>query len=119
MHEDWYSKQQDLKYSEHPSNSTTTSKKDLNRGTAYSQYRLAKAQLAYILRENEMLQDEYEITQKKLKRMKTERRVLLDALMNREMEQQDAAEEDEAEAVDEEEDEEDLQEDVLSHIKAA
>ncbi|KAF1807439.1 C2H2-type zinc finger transcription factor [Mucor lusitanicus] len=96
-----------------------TSSSNLNRGTAYSQYRLAKAQLAYILRENEMLQDEYEITQKKLKRMKTERRVLLDALMNREMEQQDAAEEDEAEAVDEEEDEEDLQEDVLSHIKAA
>jgi hypothetical protein len=47
----------------------------------YSQYRLAKAQLNYILRENEMLQDEYESAQKKLKRMRTERRVLLDAVM--------------------------------------
>ncbi|KAI8884303.1 hypothetical protein K501DRAFT_323036 [Backusella circina FSU 941] len=51
----------------------------------YSQYRLAKAQLHYILRENEMLQDEYESTQKKLKRMRTERRVLLDAVMAAEL----------------------------------
>lgn len=50
-------------------------------GSDYSQYRLARAQLHYVLRENEMLQDEYEIAQKKLKRMKTERRVLLDAVM--------------------------------------
>lgn len=47
----------------------------------YTQYRLAKAQLSYILRENEMLQDEFDIAQKKLKRMRTERRVLLDAVM--------------------------------------
>lgn len=65
-----------------------------------------------------MLQDEYEITQKKLKRMKTERRVLLDALMSREKEQQDVADE-EVEAVDEEDDEEDVQDDLVSHIKAA
>ncbi|KAK4517411.1 Transcriptional regulator [Mucor velutinosus] len=120
VQDEWYSKHQDIKLSEQASNvataPTSTLKKDLNRGTAYSQYRLAKAQLAYILRENEMLQDEYEITQKKLKRMKTERRVLLDALMNREMEQQD----EEVEVVDEEEEEEeDIQEDLLSHIKAA
>ncbi|GAN05490.1 conserved hypothetical protein [Mucor ambiguus] len=124
VQDDWYSKQQDIKLSEQPSNMATTTttalKKDLHRGTAYSQYRLAKAQLAYILRENEMLQDEYEIIQKKLKRMKTERRVLLDALMNREMEHQNASHE-QVKAVNEEEGEEDedIQDDVLSHIEAA
>lgn len=114
-YDEWGSKHPDTKLSEQPA---STLKKELNRGTAYSQYRLAKAQLAYILRENEMLQDEYEITQKKLKRMKTERRVLLDALMSREKEQQDVADE-EVEAVDEEDDEEDVQDDLVSHIKAA
>lgn len=123
MHDEWGSKQQqqDTKLSEQSSTlatTTTPSKKDLTRGSAYHQYRLAKAQLAYILRENEMLQDEYEATQKKLKRMKTERRVLLDALMNREMEQQDADEQ--VEGLDEEEEEgEDIQDDLLSHIKVA
>ncbi|KAL9557704.1 hypothetical protein MBANPS3_001251 [Mucor bainieri] len=124
VQDDWYANQDDMKSFEHPfsvaTSTTTASKKDLSRGTAYSQYRLAKAQLAYILRENEMLQDEYETTQKKLKRMKTERRVLLDALMNREMEQQDAAD-GKAETVDEDEEDEDedIQDDVLSHIKVA
>ncbi|CEG68880.1 hypothetical protein RMATCC62417_05051 [Rhizopus microsporus] len=47
----------------------------------YSQYRLAKVQLNYLLRENEMLQDEYNTTRKKLKRLRTERRVLLEAAM--------------------------------------
>ncbi|KAG1146356.1 hypothetical protein G6F62_012508 [Rhizopus arrhizus] len=47
----------------------------------YSQYRLAKAQLNYLLRENEMLQDELDIARKKLKRLRTERRVLLDSAM--------------------------------------
>jgi hypothetical protein len=64
--------------------STTTNSKPLIPGSDYSQYRLARAQLHYVLRENEMLQDEYEIAQKKLKRMKTERRVLLDAVMTAE-----------------------------------
>lgn len=53
----------------------------LSKSPDYTQYRLAKAQLSYILRENEMLQDEFDIAQKKLKRMRTERRVLLDAVM--------------------------------------
>ncbi|KAI9345967.1 hypothetical protein BD770DRAFT_350371 [Pilaira anomala] len=57
--------------------------------SAYTQYRLAKAQLSYILRENEMLQDELEMAHKKLKRMKTERRVLLDAVMETETQQED------------------------------
>lgn len=60
---------------------TMNNAKPLIPGSDYSQYRLARAQLHYVLRENEMLQDEYEIAQKKLKRMKTERRVLLDAVM--------------------------------------
>lgn len=47
------------------------------------QYKLAKAQLNYILRENEMLCDEWANTEKKLKRLRTERRVLLDALIKR------------------------------------
>jgi hypothetical protein len=47
------------------------------------QYKLAKAQLNYILRENEMLCDEWANTEKKLKRLRTERRVLLDALVKR------------------------------------
>ena len=96
-----------------PEQSTST-KKEPTRGTAYSQYRLAKAQLHYILRENEMLRDEYETTQKKLKRMKTERRVLLDALMTKEqfngMEQ---------EREEEEEEEKDIQDDHLSNIEVA
>ncbi|KAI8090399.1 hypothetical protein BDF21DRAFT_333176 [Thamnidium elegans] len=59
----------------------------LSGSPVYTQYRLAKAQLSYILRENEMLQDELEMAQKKLKRMKTERRVLLDAVMATETQQ--------------------------------
>ncbi|KAI8979641.1 hypothetical protein BDF20DRAFT_835630 [Mycotypha africana] len=58
-------------------NKLLTSKKD----SEYIQYRLAKAQLAYLLRENSMLQDEYEVVQKKLERLKTERKILLDALI--------------------------------------
>jgi hypothetical protein len=59
----------------------TTQKSLLSGSVDYNQYRLAKAQLHYILRENEMLQDEFDMAQKKLKRMRTERRVLLDAVM--------------------------------------
>ncbi|KAI9008808.1 hypothetical protein CLU79DRAFT_849425 [Phycomyces nitens] len=44
-------------------------------------YTLAKAKLQYIVRENEMLNDEWVIARKKLKRLETERRVLLDVLM--------------------------------------
>lgn len=61
----------------------------LSGSPVYTQYRLAKAQLSYILRENEMLQDELELAQKKLKRMKTERRVLLDAVMATETQDED------------------------------
>ncbi|KAI9336242.1 hypothetical protein BD770DRAFT_401759 [Pilaira anomala] len=53
------------------------------------QYKLAKAQLNYILRENEMLCDEWASTEKKLKRLKTERRVLLDALVKRNYEEEE------------------------------
>lgn len=62
-------------------NNVETKKSLLSGSAEYNQYRLAKAQLHYILRENEMLQDEFEMAQKKLKRMRTERRVLLDAVM--------------------------------------
>jgi superoxide dismutase len=47
------------------------------------QYKIAKQKLKYILRENEMLCDEWTTTEKKLKRLRTERRVLLDALVKR------------------------------------
>ena len=51
--------------------------------TIIDQYKLAKAQLQYILRENEMLCDEWSTTEAKLKKLQTERRVLLDALVKR------------------------------------
>lgn len=51
--------------------------------TMRDQYKLARAQLEYILRENEMLCDEWSNTEKKLKRLKTERRVLLDVLVKK------------------------------------
>ncbi|KAI8641707.1 hypothetical protein BD408DRAFT_483290 [Parasitella parasitica] len=120
--DDWHPKDggfQDYSSSKVPEQ---TSKKDLVRGTAYSQYRLAKAQLSYILRENEMLQEEYETIQKKLKRLKTERRVLLDALMVRELGQQkghDEGEEDEEEDGEEEQEKEDIQDDPLPNIQLA
>ncbi|KAI8336676.1 hypothetical protein BC941DRAFT_471207 [Chlamydoabsidia padenii] len=47
-------------------------------------YKIAKAKLQYILRENEMLNDEWSSLQRKLGRLQTERRVLLDALMTAE-----------------------------------
>lgn len=46
-------------------------------------YKLAKAQLQYISRENEMLCDEWASTEKVLKKLKTERKVLLDALVKK------------------------------------
>jgi hypothetical protein len=54
-----------------------------NNNSIMEQYKLAKAQLQYILRENEMLCDEWTNTEKKLKRLKTERRILLDALVKK------------------------------------
>ncbi|KAI8645299.1 hypothetical protein BD408DRAFT_412114 [Parasitella parasitica] len=45
--------------------------------------KLAKAQLLYITRENEMLCDEWSSTEKVLKKLKTERKVLLDALVKK------------------------------------
>lgn len=59
----------------------TSNKLLLNVTSDYSQYRIAKAQLNYLLRENEMLQEEYDIAQKKIKRLKTEREVLLESAM--------------------------------------
>ncbi|KAI8970849.1 hypothetical protein BDB01DRAFT_813518 [Pilobolus umbonatus] len=68
-----------------PKDNTTSDKLNATPGsTDYIQYRLVKAQLHYILRENEMLRDELDIAQKKLKRMRTERMVLLEAVMNAE-----------------------------------
>ncbi|KAI7859968.1 hypothetical protein BDC45DRAFT_495399 [Circinella umbellata] len=49
--------------------------------TKSEKYKLAKAKLRYILRENELLNDEWATTQKKLKRLQTERKVLLEVLM--------------------------------------
>lgn len=57
--------------------------KKVKKDSMMDQYKLAKAQLNYILRENEMLCDEWATTEKKLKRLRTERRVLLDALVKR------------------------------------
>jgi hypothetical protein len=48
-------------------------------------YRLAKAKLSYITQENEMLTDECNDLEKKLKRLRTERRILLDVLYRAEM----------------------------------
>ncbi|KAI9032589.1 hypothetical protein CLU79DRAFT_727047 [Phycomyces nitens] len=46
-----------------------------------AKYKLAKAKLQCILRENELLGDEWTAVKRKLRRLRTERRVLLDALM--------------------------------------
>ncbi|CAM0135378.1 unnamed protein product [Umbelopsis sp. WA50703] len=51
----------------------------------HDKYRLAKAKLSYITQENEMLNDEYSEIEKKLRRLRTERRVLLDVLYRAEM----------------------------------
>ncbi|CAO3596592.1 unnamed protein product [Absidia cylindrospora] len=52
-----------------------------------NKYKIAKAKLQYILRENEMLSDEWTAIQRRLTRLQTERRVLLDALMSAEDDQ--------------------------------
>lgn len=49
--------------------------------TQVQKYKLAKAKLRYILRENEILNDEWMSIQKKLRHLQTERRVLLEVLM--------------------------------------
>lgn len=83
----------------------SSSSSSLLSGSAdYNRYRLAKAQLHYILRENEMLQDEYGLAQKKLKRMKTERRVLLQALMAKEKSRPEEGREEEDTEEEEEQD---------------
>ncbi|ORX55603.1 hypothetical protein DM01DRAFT_1304111 [Hesseltinella vesiculosa] len=56
---------------------------------AHVKYKFAKAKLQYILRENEMLSDEWATVQQRLKRLQTERRVLLDVLMSAEDDQDD------------------------------
>ncbi|CAO3621669.1 unnamed protein product [Cunninghamella blakesleeana] len=55
-----------------------------NNHLSQNKYKVAKAKLQYILRENEMLNDEWSSLQRKLKRLQTERRVLLDVLMSAE-----------------------------------
>ncbi|KAI9322212.1 hypothetical protein BX666DRAFT_1849314 [Dichotomocladium elegans] len=50
--------------------------------TQTEKYKLTKAKLRYILRENEILNDEWVSMQKKLKKLQTERKVLLEVLMS-------------------------------------
>lgn len=52
-----------------------------------NKYKIAKAKLKYILRENEMLNDEWASIQRRLSRLQTERRVLLDVLVTAEGDQ--------------------------------
>ncbi|SAM05772.1 hypothetical protein [Absidia glauca] len=52
-----------------------------------NKYKIAKAKLKYILRENEMLNDEWTSIQRRLGRLQTERRVLLDVLVTAEGDQ--------------------------------
>ncbi|KAI8369284.1 uncharacterized protein BYT42DRAFT_583796 [Radiomyces spectabilis] len=52
--------------------------------TEEQKYKLAKAKLRYILREHEMLSDELTSAQRKLKRLQTERKILLEALVSAE-----------------------------------
>ncbi|KAI8085058.1 uncharacterized protein BX664DRAFT_360844 [Halteromyces radiatus] len=66
------------------SSSTTSSSSGLS---PQHKYKIAKAKLQYILRENEMLNDEWISLQRRLNRLQTERRVLLDALMTAEDDQ--------------------------------
>ncbi|KAF7722682.1 hypothetical protein EC973_002845 [Apophysomyces ossiformis] len=80
-----------------------------NGSSSINKYKLAKAKLQYILRENEMLNDEYAAAQKKLKRLRTERRVLLEALMAAEGDQGDDDEDDSPVKKRQERMEEDLQ----------
>jgi hypothetical protein len=71
-------------------------------------YRLAKAKLSYITQENEMLTDECNDLEKKLRRLRTERRILLDVLYRAEMGGDDDEDADKLEvAIDGEDDEDD------------
>ncbi|KAL9539325.1 hypothetical protein MBANPS3_010324 [Mucor bainieri] len=65
-----------LKKMHHKKNKATAAKKEMS---ISDKYKLAKAQL----QENEMLCDEWASTEKILKKLKTERKVLLDALVKR------------------------------------
>ncbi|KAF1800192.1 hypothetical protein V8B55DRAFT_1545215 [Mucor lusitanicus] len=70
-----------LKKMHHKKNkATAAAKKEMS---ISDKYKLAKAQLQYIARENEMLCDEWASTEKILKKLKTERKVLLDALVKK------------------------------------
>jgi hypothetical protein len=55
----------------------------------YDKYRLAKAKLSYITQENEMLTDECNELEKKMRRLRTERKILLDVLYRAEMGNED------------------------------
>ena len=71
-----------LKKMHHKKNkaAAAAAKKDMSMS---DRYKLAKAQFQYISRENEMLCDEWASTEKVLKKLKTERKVLLDALVKK------------------------------------
>ncbi|KAI8340804.1 hypothetical protein BC941DRAFT_467972 [Chlamydoabsidia padenii] len=72
----------------HTSESEDVDPYDLHtRLSPQNKYKIAKAKLKYILRENEMLTDEWTTIQRRLGRLQTERRVLLDALMTAEGDQ--------------------------------
>ncbi|ORZ22994.1 hypothetical protein BCR42DRAFT_446731 [Absidia repens] len=66
----------------------TTSSSSSSGMTPQHKYKITKAKLQYILRENEMLNDEWSSLQRRLGRLQTERRVLLDALMTAEDDQE-------------------------------
>ncbi|ORZ12698.1 hypothetical protein BCR42DRAFT_493442 [Absidia repens] len=71
----------------HTSSSSALSSPSSTSLSPQNKYKIAKAKLQYILRENEMLSDEWTAIQRRLTRLQTERRVLLDALMSAEDDQ--------------------------------
>ncbi|RHZ47876.1 hypothetical protein Glove_566g88 [Diversispora epigaea] len=64
------------------SNSSSSSVENENQKSFYEKYLLLKAKHRYIRKENELLSDEYEAIKKKLKRLRTEKDILLDAVMS-------------------------------------
>ena len=51
--------------------------------TFYEKYLILKAKHRYIQKENELLADEYQLIKKKLKRLKIEKVILLDAVISK------------------------------------
>ncbi|KAI8061709.1 hypothetical protein BC940DRAFT_279440 [Gongronella butleri] len=81
----------------------------LDKKNPHVKYKFAKAKLQYILRENEMLTEEWNTVQQRLKRLQTERRVLLDVLMTAEDDQDDQL------SLDDDDDDENEHQDNDSH----